>query len=49
MRKFGENVEMCEIPGSAADDADIVTTDVWASMGDELENEERKRFLKAFR
>ncbi len=48
MRKFGENVEMCEIPGSAADDADIVTTDVWASMGDELENEERKKVFKSF-
>ena len=31
--KFGENVEMCEIPGSAVDGADVVTTDVWASMG----------------
>ena len=40
--KFGENVELCEIPGSAVDGADVVTTDVWASMGDEHENEERK-------
>ena len=48
MRKFGDNVEMCEIPGSAADDADVVTTDVWASMGDELENEERKKVFKSF-
>tara|TARA_B100000035_G_scaffold312652_1_gene324597 strand:- start:670 stop:1587 length:918 start_codon:yes stop_codon:yes gene_type:complete len=46
--KFGENVEMCEIPGSAVDDADVVTTDVWASMGDELENEERKKVFKSF-
>ena len=46
--KFGENVEMCEIPGSAVDGADVVTTDVWASMGDEHENEERKKVFKSF-
>ena len=46
--KFGENVELCEIPGSAVDGADVVTTDVWASMGDEHENEERKKFSKSF-
>ncbi len=45
---FGENVEFCEIPGSAVDGADVVTTDVWASMGDELENEERKKVFKSF-
>ena len=39
--KFGENVELCEIPGSAVDGVDVVTTDVWASMGDEHENEEK--------
>ena len=46
--KFGENVESCEIPGSAVDGADVVTTDVWASMGDEHENEERKKVFKSF-
>ena len=46
--KFGENVELCEIPGSAVDEADVVTTDVWASMGDEHENEERKKVFKSF-
>ena len=45
---FGENVELCELPGSAAADADVVTTDVWASMGDEQENEERKKVFKSF-
>ena len=48
MDKFGENVELCEIPGSAVDGADVVTTDVWASMGDEHENEERKKVFKSF-
>ena len=46
--KFGQNVELCEIPGSAVDGADVVTTDVWASMGDEHENEERKKVFKSF-
>ncbi len=46
--KFGENVELCEIPGSAVDGADVVTTDVWASMGDEHENEDRKKVFKSF-
>ena len=43
--KFGENVEMCEIPGSAVDDADVVTTDVWASMGDELEKRGKEKSI----
>ena len=34
---------------SAVDGADVVTTDVWASMGDEHENEERKKYLRASR
>jgi len=46
--KFGDNVELCEIPGSAVDGADVVTTDVWASMGDEHENDERKKVFKSF-
>ena len=46
--KFGDNVELCDIPGSAADNADVVTTDVWSSMGDENEVEERKRAFKSY-
>ena len=48
LEKFGENVELCDIPGSAADNADVVTTDVWSSMGDENEVEERKRAFKSY-
>ncbi len=46
--KFGDNVEVCELPGSAVDGADVVTTDVWTSMGDEHENEERKKIFKGY-
>ena len=46
--KFGDNVELCDIPGTAANSADIVSTDVWTSMGDESENEERKKIFKSY-
>ena len=46
--KFGNNVEICELPGSAVDGADVVTTDVWTSMGDEHEIEERKKIFKGY-
>jgi ornithine carbamoyltransferase len=48
LEKFGNNVELCDIPGTAANNADIVTTDVWTSMGDEQENEERKKIFKSY-
>ena len=48
LEKFGENVEICELPGSAAEQADVVTTDVWTSMGDEKEDEERKKIFKGY-
>ena len=48
LEKFGKNVEICELPGSAVDGADVVTTDVWTSMGDEHENEERKKIFKGY-
>jgi len=31
------NVELCDMPGKAVEDCDLVTTDVWSSMGDETE------------
>jgi ornithine carbamoyltransferase len=46
--KFGDNVVLCDIPGTAANGADIVSTDVWTSMGDESENEERKKIFKSY-
>ncbi|MFY9328039.1 MAG: ornithine carbamoyltransferase [Georgfuchsia sp.] len=39
----GTNYEAFGDPMDAARDADLVTTDVWTSMGFEAENEERKR------
>lgn len=40
---FGSKVEIFENPVDAVKDADIVYTDVWASMGQEAEAEERKK------
>ncbi|HHC73375.1 MAG TPA: ornithine carbamoyltransferase [Thiotrichales bacterium] len=42
----GDRVTLTRDPHEAAEDADIVTTDVWTSMGQE---EEQKRRLEAFR
>ena len=39
----GSNIEICPDPYQAACGADIVTTDVWTSMGFEKENECRQR------
>jgi len=36
-------------PAAAAKNADILYTDVWASMGQEAENEQRKKVFKNFK
>jgi len=41
--RMNRNAEAFEDPMAAARGADLVTTDVWTSMGFEAENEERKR------
>ena len=43
-----DNVELCDLPGTAVEDCDLVTTDVWTSMGDENESEKRKNLFKGY-
>ena len=43
-----DNVELCDLPGKAVENCDLVTTDVWSSMGDEAEAEKRKSIFKGY-
>ena len=43
-----DNVELCDLPGKAVEDCDLVTTDVWSSMGDEGDAEKRKTLFKGY-
>jgi ornithine carbamoyltransferase len=45
---FGSKVEILSDPISAVKDADIVYTDVWASMGKESEAQQRKKKFEKF-
>ena len=47
-RSFGANVTLCATPQEAVQGADLVTTDVWASMGQEEEQRERELAFKGF-
>ncbi len=42
-----ENISMTNDPNVAAENADLIVTDVWASMGDEDKEEERKKIFKS--
>ncbi len=44
-----DHYEVFEDPMKAAKGADLITTDVWTSMGDEAESAERKRDFEAWR
>ena len=44
-----DHYEVFEDPMKAARGADLITTDVWTSMGDEAESAERKRDFEAWR
>ena len=45
---MGSKVEIVDSPADAVKDADIIYTDVWASMGQEAEAEERAKRLDGF-
>jgi len=44
----GSRIEITSDPAAAARDADVVYTDVWASMGQEAEQEERARIFAPY-
>ena len=47
-RETGGSVELTHDPKEAAKDADVLYTDVWASMGQELEHGERALIFKPY-
>lgn len=47
-RRSGSTVEVTNDPKAAVANSDVVYTDVWVSMGDEKEKEERLRAFKGF-
>lgn len=47
-KEFGQRFQSCADPVEAAADADVVFTDVWASMGREAEAEGRRNAFAAF-
>ncbi len=48
-RQWGPKVELTHDPHEAVDDADVIYTDVWASMGQEAVAEEKTHAFKGFR
>jgi ornithine carbamoyltransferase len=48
LARAGSAVTLTRDPAEAADGADVVTTDVWASMGQEAEQAEREKAFKGF-
>ncbi len=47
-RRLGGKVELTRDPAEAAKDADILYTDVWVSMGQEAEADERRRAFRPY-
>jgi ornithine carbamoyltransferase len=48
-RTLGGKIEICNEPREAAEGADVLYTDVWVSLGQEGEREERELAFKKFR
>ncbi len=46
--EFGDKFSLCHEPTEAATGADVVVTDVWASMGQEAEAEARKLAFRGY-
>jgi ornithine carbamoyltransferase len=46
--EHGAAVRVCQHPAEGAQDADVVYTDVWASMGQEAEAEERQEKFRGY-
>ncbi len=47
-KAYGDKFMLTDSPIEAAQDADVLYTDVWASMGEESEAEERKKVFAGF-
>jgi ornithine carbamoyltransferase len=47
-KETGSSIEIVRNPPEAADGADVLYADVWASMGQESEREERKKVFKKY-
>ena len=47
-KAYGDRFQMTDKPLEAAQDADVVITDVWASMGQEGEAEKRKQAFAGY-
>lgn len=48
-RAAGPSVRLCADPAEAVRGAQVVNTDVWTSMGDEAEEQQRRRDLQPYR
>ena len=48
IEKYKKNISFFENPKDACRDADIIVTDVWTSMGQELEIKQRETAFKGF-
>ena len=46
--QYGDKFQMTNVPAEAAKDADVLLTDVWASMGQEGEAEKRKKAFAGY-
>ncbi|MBU0599906.1 ornithine carbamoyltransferase, partial [bacterium] len=46
--KGASTVKLCEVPEEVISEADVLYTDVWTSMGQEKETEERKKAFSGF-